>query len=155
MTNERLDDIDLEILRALQTDGRLTVRQLAAIVHRSPTPVFERVHRLERTGCIRRYAAVLNADRLGQGFMVFCQVKLRMINRDIATRFIELVGTLPEVTECYNVSGAFDYLLKIHAPSMRDYQEFILNKLGAFDLIGSIESTFVMSEVKNDPRLPI
>jgi len=85
----------------------------------------------------------------------FCQVKLRLINRDIATRFIELVGTLPEVTECYNVSGAFDYLLKIHAPSMRDYQEFILNKLGAFDLIGSIESTFVMSEVKNDPRLPI
>ncbi|WP_295730205.1 Lrp/AsnC family transcriptional regulator [uncultured Muribaculum sp.] len=152
---EQLDDIDIDILRALQNDARLSTRQLAAKVHRSPTPVFERVKRMEAEGYIRRYLAVLDADKLGRGFVVFCQVKLRQINRDIASDFVRLVQSLPEVTECYNVSGAFDYLLKIHAPSMTEYRDFVLNKLGAFDLVGSIESTFVMSEIKHDYGIPL
>lgn len=152
---EQLDDIDIDILRALQNDARLSTRQLAAKVHRSPTPVFERVKRMEAEGYIRRYLAVLDADKLGRGFVVFCQVKLRQINRDIASDFVRLVQSLPEVTECYNVSGAFDYLLKIHVPSMTKYRDFVLNKLGAFDLVGSIESTFVMSEIKHDYGIPL
>ena len=152
---ELLDSIDIDILRALQDDARLSTRQLAAKVHRSPTPVFERLRRLEAQGYISRYVAVLDADKLGRGFVVFCQVKLRQIHRDISVRFVELVQALPEVTECYNVSGAFDYLLKIYAPSMRDYRDFVLNKLGAFDLIGAIESTFVMSEIKHDYGIPL
>lgn len=152
---EQLDDIDIDILRALQNDARLSTRQLAAKVHRSTTPVFERVKRMEAEGYIRRYLAVLDADKLGRGFVVFCQVKLRQINRDIASDFVRLVQSLPEVTECYNVSGAFDYLLKIHVPSMTKYRDFVLNKLGAFDLVGSIESTFVMSEIKHDYGIPL
>lgn len=155
MLPDQLDDIDLEILRALQADARLTVKQLAARVHRSTTPVFERLRRLETQGYIRRYVAVLDPDKLGRGFVVFCQVKLRQINRDIATSFIRFIDSLPEVTECYNVSGACDYMLKIYAPSMAAYQEFILNKLGTFDSLGSIESSFVMSELKHDHSLPI
>ena len=69
--------------------------------------------------------------------------------------FVSLVKSLPEVTECYNVSGAFDYLLKIYAPSMADYRDFVLNKLGAFDFIGAIESTFVMSEIKREYAIPL
>lgn len=155
MITEQLDDVDIDILRTVQNDGRLTVREIAAQVHRSPTPVFERLRRLERNGYIRKYVALLDADKLGRGFMVFCQVKLHHINRDIAGRFIEWVDALPEVTECYNVSGSFDYLLKIYASSMKDYQEFVLNKLGTFEHLGSIESTFVMSEVKHDCGIPI
>lgn len=154
MTTEQLDDIDLGILRALQDDARLTVKELAAKVHRSTTPVFERLRRLESQGYIRRYVAIIDADKVGQGFMVFCQVKLRQMNRDIATAFTRYISGLPEVTECYNVSGGYDYLLKIYAPSMSDYQEFLLNRLGAFEALGSIESTFVMSEVKHDYSLP-
>lgn len=155
MTTDTLDDIDLALLRALQDDARLTVKQLAARVHRSTTPVFERLRRLESQGYIRKYVAVVDADKVGQGFRVFCQVKLKQINRDIATEFTRYVGELPEVTECYNVSGAYDYLLKIYAPSMADYQKFLLNKLGAFSALGSIESTFVMSEIKHDYGLPL
>lgn len=150
-----LDSIDLDILRALQQDARLTTRQLAAKVHRSPTPVFERVRRLETQGFIRRYAALLDADKLGQGFMVICQVKLRIINRDIASTFVEYVRGLPEVSECYHVSGSFDYILKVRASSMAQYRDFLLNKLGAIDSVGTIESAFVMTEIKNDPILPI
>ena len=108
MTTQILDSVDLDILRALQIDARLTTRQLAAQVHRSPTPDFERVRRLESQGYIRRYSAVLDADKLGRGFMVICQVKLRIINRDIATTFVDYVKGLPEVNECYHVSGSFD-----------------------------------------------
>ena len=79
---EMLDSIDIDILRALQIDARLSTRQLATKVHRSPTPVFERLKRLEAQGYISRYVAVLDADKLGRGFVLFCQVKLRHINRD-------------------------------------------------------------------------
>ena len=155
MTTQTLDSIDLDILRALQADARLTTRQLAAKVHRSPTPVFERVRRLEAQGYIRSYSAVLDADKLGQGFMVICQVKLRIINRDIATTFVDYVKRLPEVSECYHVSGSFDYILKVRAASMAQYRDFLVNKLGAIDSVGTIESAFVMTEIKSDPTLPI
>lgn len=154
-TTEQLDEIDIAILRALQEDARLTTRQLAEKVHRSPTPVFERLRRLESQGYIKRYVALLDADKLGKGFVVFCQVKLRQINREIARDFVERIQPLSEVTECYNVSGSFDFLLKVYARSMRDYQEFVLNKLGAFESLGSIESSFVMSEAKNEPSVPL
>ena len=152
---ESIDNVDLDILRALQSDARLTVRQIAMRVHRSPTPVFERLRRLESQGYIRRYVTVLDADKLGQGFVVFCQVKLRHINRDIANDSMARSLAMPEVTECYNVSGACDYLLKIYAPSMSDYRDFLLNKLGAIESLGSVESTFVMSEVKHNYSIPI
>ena len=155
MTTEQLDEIDIAILRELQEDARLTTRQLAARVHRSPTPVFERLRRLESHGYIRRYVALLDADKLGRGFVVFCQVKLRHINREIARDFVEWIQSIPEVTECYNVSGSFDFLLKVYARSMREYQEFVLNKLGAFESLGSIESSFVMLEAKNNPAIPL
>ena len=93
--------------------------------------------------------AVLDAGKLDRGFVVFCNVKLRRMNRDIAGEFARIVQDISEVTECYNISGGFDYLLKIHAPDMKYYQEFILNVLGTIESLGSIESMFVMDEVKH------
>ena len=135
---DKLDKVDLLILRTLQENARLTTKELAARVNLSSTPVFERLRRLENSGYIKKYIAVLDAEKLNQGFIVFCNVKLRRMNREI-----------PEVTECYNISGSYDYLLKIHAPNMKYYQEFILNVLGTIESLGSIESTFVMDEVKH------
>ena len=100
-------------------------------------------------GYIKKYIAVLDAEKLNQGFVVFCSVKLRRLNRDIAAEFTRIIQDIPEVTECYNISGSYDYLLKIHAPNMKYYQEFILNVLGTIDSLGSLESTFVMAEVKH------
>ena len=91
-----------------------------------------------------------DAEKLNQGFVVFCSVKLRRLNRDIAAEFTRMIQGIPEVTECYNISGSYDYLLKIHAPNMKYYQEFILNVLGTIDSLGSLESTFVMDEVKHE-----
>lgn len=145
---ENLDKTDLNILRALQNNARLTTKELAAQVKLSSTPVFERLKRLEKGGYIKKYVAVLDANKLNQGFIVFCSVKLSKMNRDIAIDFTQVIQNIPEVTECYNISGRYDYLLKIRAPNMKYYQEFILNVLGTIDSLGSLESTFVMDEVK-------
>ncbi len=145
---ERLDDTDLQILRTLQDNARFTTKELAARVHLSTTPVFERLKRLENQGYIKKYVAVLDAGKLNRGLLVFCRVKLRRLNKKIAEEFTDIIREIPEVTECYNISGSYDYLLKIHAPDMKYYREFILNVLGTIDSLGSMESTFVMDEVK-------
>ena len=152
---ELLDAVDMEILRALQKNARLTTKELAAMVNLSTTPVFERVKRLEQRGYIKGYVAVLDAEKLGRGFVVFCSVKMRRIGREIAEDFARVVRSIPEVTECYNISGSYDYLLKIHAPNMKYHQEFVLNILGNIDHLGSLESTFVMDEIKHDFGLHI
>jgi Lrp/AsnC family leucine-responsive transcriptional regulator len=152
---ETLDKTDIQILRILQHNARLTTKELAAQVHLSQTPVFERLKRLESKGYIRKYIAILDAEKLNRGFIVFCRVKLRRMNRDIAHEFTRIIQEIPEVTECYNISGSHDYLLKIHAPDMRYYQEFTLNVLGTIDSLGSIESSFVMEEVKHQYGIQI
>ena len=145
---EKLDKVDIQILRAMQENARLTVKELASKVSLSSTPVFERLKRLESSGYIKKYIAVLDAAKLNQGFVVFCNVKLSKMNREIASEFTRKIQDIPEVTECYNISGSFDYLLKIHAPNMKYYQEFLLNVLGTIDNLGSLETVFVMDEVK-------
>lgn len=147
---ETLDETDLKILRTLQRNAKMTTKELAAAVNLTPTPVFERQRRLERRGYIKKYVAVLDAERLGLGLLVFCKVKLKQINHEIADAFTRRIARMPEVTECYNTSGAYDYLLKVRARDMRQYQEFVLNKLGEMDDLSSVESSFVMSEVKQE-----
>lgn len=153
MADIELDATDLQILRALQDNARLTTKELAARVNLSTTPVFERMKRLEKTGFIKKYVAVLDAEKLGRGFTVFCSVKLKQMTRGVARDFISVIRDVPQVAECYNISGEYDYLLKIQAPDMKYYNEFIINVLGNIDSIGSILSSFVMDEIKNTHAL--
>ncbi|MDR0348988.1 MAG: Lrp/AsnC family transcriptional regulator [Tannerella sp.] len=152
---DTLDKTDLQILRILQKNSKLTTKELAAQVNLSTTPVFERLKRLEADGYIKKYIAVLDAEKLNFGFVVFCSVKLKRLNRDIAAEFTRIIREIPEVAECYNISGEYDYLLKIHAPDMKYYQEFILNVLGTVDSLGSLTSTFVMAEIKHSYGISI
>jgi Lrp/AsnC family leucine-responsive transcriptional regulator len=148
--NYVLDETDRQILKTLQKNAKLTTKELADAVNLTPTPVFERQKRLERQGYIKKYVAVLDPEKLGLGLLVFCKVKLKQINHEIADSFVRRILLIPEVAECYNTSGAYDYLLKVRARDMKHYQEFILSKLGDIESVGSIESTFVMSEVKQN-----
>ena len=155
METHELDKTDLQILKVLQENGRITIKDLALKVHLSPTPVFERVRRLESSGIIERYTTILNAAKLGQGFLVFCSVKLRRMGKEIANDFVARIKDIPEVAECYNISGEFDYLLKIYAPDMQYYNEFCINVLGTIESLGSIQSSFVMNPVKTSVGLPL
>ena len=146
---EQFDRIDLAILRTLQDNSKLTTKELATAVHLTPTPVFERLKRLERQGVIKKYVAVLDAQKLNRAFVVFCSVKLSRMNHDIALDFTRRIREIPEVTECYNISGDFDYLLKINVQDMAQYQQILLDKLGTIESLGSLKSSFVMDEVKH------
>ena len=147
---ESLDSVDISILRCLQQDARLTIKEICREVNLSSTPVYERIKRMEREGFIRRYVTILDAEKIHKGFIVFCSVKLSPLNKQVAKEFCDTIKEIAEVTECYNISGRFDYLLKVHAPDMKYYQSFVLNVLGQLPMLGSLESTFVMEEIKND-----
>jgi len=152
---EQLDDKDVQLLRLLQKNAKLTVKELAREVSLSPSPVFERVKRLEQEGFVKRYAAVLDAEKLNRGFTVFCQIKLKIHDRSVGYDFVKEILEIEEVAECYNISGDFDFLLKVQVRDMKHYQDFVFNKLGSVDSIGSTHSTFVMAEVKNNHGLTI
>ncbi|MDQ1857099.1 MULTISPECIES: Lrp/AsnC family transcriptional regulator [Chryseobacterium] len=152
---EQLDDKDLQLLRLLQKNAKLTVKELAKEVNLSTSPVFERVKRLEQDGFVKRYAAVLDAEKLNRGFTVFCQIKLKIHDRSVGYDFVKEILEIEEVAECYNISGDFDFLLKVQVRDMKHYQDFVFNKLGSVDSIGSTHSTFVMAEVKNNHGLTI
>ncbi|MGE4514816.1 Lrp/AsnC family transcriptional regulator [Chryseobacterium taeanense] len=152
---DHLDDKDLQLLRLLQNDSKLTVKELAKEVNLSPSPVFERVKRLEQEGYIKKYAAVLDAEKLNLGFTVYCQLKLKSNDSYLAVEFEREILEIEEVAECYSISGDFDFLLKVYVRDMKQYQNFVFNILGAVPSIGSTHSTFVMAQVKNTYGLTI
>ena len=145
-----LDSKDMEILKALQHNARLSNKELSAKVHLSTTPTYERVKRLEKLGFIKEYATILDEAKLNKGFAVFCSIKLRRINSEYANAFTDMIKKVPEVTECYNISGSFDYLMRVQVPDMRSYQKLLLEVVGRHENIDSMESTFVMEEIKHD-----
>ncbi len=153
--NTSLDATDYKILAALQDNSRLTVKELAASIHLSTTPTFERVKRLEREGYISKYVAVLDADKLDCGFVAFCYIKMKQHTYENSMRIMEAVQRIPEIAECYNISGEYDFLLKIYTRDMKSYQKFILRILGDLDCIGSLNSSFVLGQVKNTHTLPL
>ena len=152
---EILDRTDILILRELQKDAKLTTKELAAKVNLSPSPVFERQKRLEREGYIKKYIAVVDPIKTGNGIMVLCNVRLKQHSKEFSQRFTAVISQIDEVVECFNTSGDYDYQLKIYARNMQDYQEFVLGTLGDLDCIGSLHSIFVIGEVKNTLIVPL
>lgn len=146
---ETLDDIDIRLLKLLAADSKVTMKELAAKVNLSPSPVFERVKRLEANGYIKKYIALIDAEKLNYGLIVFVNIKLKQHDKSIGRSFVTDILRLDEVVECYNISGDYDFLLKVYAKDMKHYQDFVFNKLGSVKSIGSTHSTFVMSENKN------
>lgn len=154
-TNPNIDSTDIKLLKQLQDNSRITVKELAAAVHLSQTPTFERMKRLEKEGYIKKYMAVLDAEKIECGFVAFCYLKMKQHTYENSIRIMDAVQNIPEITECYNISGDYDFLLKIYTRDMKSYQNFILRILGELDCIGSINSSFVLGEVKNSHGLPL
>ena len=150
-----LDESDIAILKILQQDADLTNKQIAARVHLSPTPVFERIKRLRADGYIKKIAAVLDVEKLNCSFVAFCYIKLKQHTFDNAERFMSAFQKMDEVGECYNISGDYDFLMKVYVSSMKEYQKFVLRILGELDCIGGLNSSFVMGEVKNSYAIPV
>lgn len=149
------DKTDLEILKLLQMNAHLTTKEIADNINLSVTPTFERVKKLEKEDYITKYVALLNKQKLGYNLIAFCNISLKEHSKTIGEQVVADLLLLKEVTEIYNISGEFDFKLKVIVKDMHQYQDFILNKLGAIANIGSSHSIFVMAEIKDSTELPI
>jgi DNA-binding Lrp family transcriptional regulator len=143
-----LDDKDKAILRALQSNARATIKEIADKVHLSTTPVYERIKKLEEAGIIKQYTTIVNARMLQKNLMVICYVSLKEHSKNAGTKFIKHIQSLPEVLECYNISGEFDFMLKVVAGNMDEYYHFHVNKLSQSENIANVQSVFVMGVLK-------
>jgi Lrp/AsnC family transcriptional regulator, leucine-responsive regulatory protein len=143
-----LDEKDKAILRYIQSNAKATVREIAANVHLSTTPVHERIKRMEEEGVILQYATILNHTRINKGLMAICYISLKEHNKKSGGKFIKTLSEMPEVIEFYIISGAFDFMLKIAVENMDDYFNFHVNKLGQVDNIAQVQSTFIMGVIK-------
>jgi Lrp/AsnC family transcriptional regulator, leucine-responsive regulatory protein len=151
--NSIIDEKDKAILQLLQENAKLTVREIAHQVHLSPTPVHERIKRMEDSGIIRQYAALVDHSKVKKGLMVICYVSLKEHNKRSGAKFIKTMNELREVIECYNISGEFDFMLKVAVENMDAYYDFHVNKLSQLENIGQVQSTFVMSVIKQTHQL--
>lgn len=151
MQKVKLDITDKAIIKYLQQDAKLTTKELAGRLNLSSTPVYERIKRLENEGVIKGYVAVVDREKIGKNLMVLCNIRLKEHSRNEGKKFVSAVAEMPEVVECLNISGDYDFILKVVVSDMGDYQSFIMNKLGGLDNIGSTQSIFVMGEIKKFP----
>ncbi|MCE3074472.1 Lrp/AsnC family transcriptional regulator [Chryseobacterium gwangjuense] len=147
------DEKDLSILRILQKDAKLSIRDIAVRINLSPTPTHERIKRLEKLGIIKGYTTVVDRKKIDKGMMVICMVALNVHNKKTAGVFIEQVSKLKEVVEFYNISGEFDFMLKILAANMDNFHEFFVNKLSEIEGIGQTKSIFVMNSIKESYQI--
>ena len=151
----QLDPLDKKLLSLLQDNAKRTNKELAGKLQLSVTAVFERIRKLERAGVISNYVALVDPKKIDRSFTAFCQIKLVQHTKANVTRFEAQVAKLDEVLEVFHVSGEYDYILKVMVKDMQAYREFMLNKLTALDHIGSTQSTFVISPVKNTSALSV
>ncbi len=143
-----LDTKDLAILRLLQNNARISVKEIAESVQLSTTPVHERIKRLESSGVIKQYATLIDGSKIKKGLMVICYVSLNQHSKKSGAHFIKLINELPEVVECYSISGEFDFMMKIVTEDMNSYYNFHVNKLSQAENIGQVQSVFIMGVVK-------
>lgn len=148
-----LDAKDLSILRLLQLNARATVKEISEQVHLSTTPVHERIKRMEESGVIKQYATLVDHTKVKKGLMVICYVSLKQHNKNAGAKFIKSILEMNEVIECYNISGEFDFMLKVVEESMDAYYDFHVNKLSQAENIGHVQSVFVMGIIKQTHML--
>lgn len=151
----QLNRIDRNILRILQSQGRISYAELARQVGLTTTPCIERVKKLEKEGVIRNYQAILEPRYLDAELVVFVQIRLSRTSQDIFKEFKEHACSLDEVQECYLVSGNFDYLIKARVADMAAYRLFLGETLLSLPGVQESTSYVVMEQVKETLALPI
>lgn len=148
-----LDSKDLQILHLLQENSRITVKEISDKIHLSTTPVHERIKRMELSGVIRQYATLVDHTKVKKGLMVICYVSLKEHSKAAGNKFIKTIHELNEVIECYNISGEFDFMLKVVSENMNAYYDFHVNKLSQIENMGHVQSVFVMGIIKQTHQL--
>ena len=148
-----LDKKDLEILKLLQENARITIKEISGKIHLSTTPVHERIKRMEESGVIKQYVTLVNHEKVKKGLMVICYVSLKQHSKNAGVKFIKTIHELNEVVECFSISGEFDFMLKVICEDMNTYYDFHVNKLSQVENMVHLQSIFVMGIIKQTHQL--
>ncbi len=149
------DETDKKILSILQTNCNITNAQLAQEAGISPSSMIERVKRLENTGIITKYVALVDPEKVGIGTLALVSISLAVHQLDSVDNLTKVLNEMDEVLDCYHIAGEEDFLLKVAVKDIRKYQDFVLNKLSKIPAINRIKTSFVLSTVKHETRFPI
>ena len=155
MPLSKFDDIDLQILRELQDDGRITNVELAQRVGLTAPPCLRRVRALEEIGVITAYHAQLDPAKLGFGITVFAMVSLRSQAESDLRAFEEHVATIPEVRECYMLNGEIDFMLKVVARDLQSFQSLLTTHLTSAANVSSVKTSLTIRTSKHEIGIPV
>ena len=145
---KKLDKIDYDLINILQNDARITIKEISTKLGLTKTPIYERIKKLEKHGYIKQYVALVDNKKIDKGLITYISVLLNKHHKTVVDNFIEKVNNLPEVMECYYISGNSDFLLKIYTKDMEGYKDFIENKFSVISDINQFFSSFVMDTTK-------
>lgn len=151
----KLDAIDKRLLGLLQKDSKMNIKEVAAHLNMTKTPIYERIKRYDKEGIIEKYVAVINREMVSTSMVVFCSVSLESQKLEEIKKFSEAIKKIPEVMECYLMGGANDFLLKVVVTDLNAYHQFSSGKLAALPNVGQIKSTFVLNEIKRSTVFPL
>lgn len=150
-----LDKIDLQILKILQQNGRITNLQLSNEIGLSPAPTLERVRKLENSGYILSYHALVDEEKLGLGIKTFIQVSLDFHKNNTIQTFLEEIQEIKEITECHHVTGQCDFLLKVYVKDIKAYEQLIMQKISRITVVKTFQTMIIMSTNKKEPTVPL
>lgn len=153
MNTLHLDETDKKILALLQTDAKMSIKEIAEQVNMTKTPIYDRIRRLEEQGIIEKYVALVDRKKVNGGMLVFCSVSLEVQKLPEIEAFKNEIMQIPEVMECYLMGGANDFLLKVIVKDLDAYHQFSSGKLAALKNVSQIKSTFVLDVVKKSTVL--
>ncbi|MBU2946663.1 Lrp/AsnC family transcriptional regulator [Zobellia uliginosa] len=144
-----MDTTDYKILMQLQENAKQNTKEIASKVGLSVTPTYERIRKLEQQEIIKSYVALLDRNKIGKKLIAYCQVTLTKQQKNLADSFKREMLLLSDIMECHQVSGNFDYLLKIAVDDIAGFHIFINKKLSIIDGIATIHTSFVLDSVKD------
>ena len=147
------DKKDLAILKLLERNARITVKEISSKIHLSTTPVHERIKRMEEEGVIKQYATLVDGSKVNKALTVICYVSIRQHGKNAGVKFIKAIQAMNEVIECFSISGEFDFMLKVVCADMNTYYDFHVNKLSEIENVGQVQSVFVMGVIKDTHQL--
>lgn len=150
-----LDRIDLKILKILQENGRITNLLLSQEIGLSPAPTLERVRKLEMSGYIKSYHALVDEEKLGLGIKTFIQIQLDFHKNNTIQIFLDEVNQIKEITECHHVTGQADFLLKVYVKDIKAYERLIMDKISKISVVKTFQTMMIMSTTKKEPIVPL
>lgn len=150
-----MDAIDKKILEILQSDAMKTAKEMAEELSLTATPIYERIRKLENSGIIKQYVALLDPEMMGQNIVVFMNITIKEHQAAKRNEFVEELMKLPAVAEFYHTSGAYDFLVKVRFNTIKEYKDFLVNEVASIPNISDIDSQIVLEEIKYSTKITV